>query len=109
MWLAGEGANVGRFHGTRHVETKKTLAGKGFGCGNVALRQRLSKVPAQGLEQPENSSEKARAPRAGGAESGAVHNQHPAADTNLATVVEAWPRLPEAIRAGILAMVRSST
>jgi hypothetical protein len=29
-------------------------------------------------------------------------------DPNLATVVAAWPTLPEAIRAGILAMVKAA-
>ena len=29
-------------------------------------------------------------------------------DTELTALVEAWPTLPEAIRAGILAMVRAS-
>jgi hypothetical protein len=29
-------------------------------------------------------------------------------DPDLAQIVESWPRLPEAIRAGILAMVRAS-
>jgi hypothetical protein len=29
-------------------------------------------------------------------------------DPDLATVIEAWDRLPEAIRAGILAMVKAS-
>jgi hypothetical protein len=30
------------------------------------------------------------------------------ADPNLAAVVDAWPGLPEAIRAGILAMVKAA-
>jgi hypothetical protein len=30
-------------------------------------------------------------------------------DTELAAVVDAWPELPEAIRAGILAMVRAAS
>jgi hypothetical protein len=30
------------------------------------------------------------------------------ADTDLAAVVDAWPALPEAIKADILAMVRSA-
>jgi hypothetical protein len=29
-------------------------------------------------------------------------------DPSLATVVEAWPTLPDAIKAGILAMVRAA-
>ena len=36
---------------------------------------------------------------------------HLATDTcpDLATVVDAWDRLPEAVRAGIVAMVKAST
>ena len=39
-----------------------------------------------------------------------VHKDVPShsADPDLALVVEWWPRLPAAIRAGILAMVRAS-
>jgi hypothetical protein len=32
-----------------------------------------------------------------------------AGDPDLATVIDAWPTLPEAIRAGIMAMVRASS
>ena len=33
---------------------------------------------------------------------------HPTADPGLASVIDAWPKLPEPVRAGILAMVRAS-
>jgi hypothetical protein len=33
----------------------------------------------------------------------------PRSDPGLAAVVDAWPRLPEALRAGILAMVTSTS
>ena len=39
----------------------------------------------------------------GGAKSGALGSDH-----NLDWVIEAWAELPEAIRAGIVAMVRAS-
>jgi hypothetical protein len=32
-----------------------------------------------------------------------------AADPDLAAVVDAWPRLPRALRAAVLAMVRSAS
>jgi hypothetical protein len=35
-------------------------------------------------------------------------NRQNNADPELAALVDAWPRLPETIRAGILAMVRAS-
>ena len=40
----------------------------------------------------------------GGAESGALATVDPA----LATLIDAWPELPEAIRTGILAMVKAA-
>ncbi len=42
-----------------------------------------------------------------GAESGALGAREAPIDPGLAAVVEAWPALPEAIKAGILAMVRA--
>jgi hypothetical protein len=35
------------------------------------------------------------------------HDAAKTADPDLAAVVEAWPSLPDAVRAGIIAMVRS--
>jgi hypothetical protein len=32
----------------------------------------------------------------------------PAIDPALAAIIDAWPKVPEAIRAGILAMVRAA-
>jgi hypothetical protein len=43
-----------------------------------------------------------------GAESGAVGAQNAPIDPSLALIVNRWPTLPEAARAGILAMVRAS-
>jgi hypothetical protein len=42
-----------------------------------------------------------------GAKSGAT-KPNPEIDPTLATVISAWPTLPEAIRAGIVAMVKAS-
>jgi hypothetical protein len=44
-----------------------------------------------------------------GAESGALAPQAPTLDAGLASLIDAWPTLPEAIRAGIVAMVRAAT
>ena len=44
----------------------------------------------------------------GGAKSGALAPESRSIDPALATIIDAWPTLPEAIRAGILAMVRAA-
>jgi hypothetical protein len=44
----------------------------------------------------------------GGANSGALANESTAIDHALAAIIDAWPTLPEAIRAGILAMIRAA-
>jgi hypothetical protein len=49
------------------------------------------------LHSPENST----SPASGGAKSGAL-------DPVLTAVIDAWPELPEAIRAGILALVHAA-
>lgn len=69
-------------------------------------------IAATGLEHPSNSPEKQGFPAQGGAESGALGgesatNQQPA-DPDLAAVVSAWANLPAAIRAGIVAMVKTA-
>ena len=45
----------------------------------------------------------------GAAESGAVGADSPPITADLAEVIEAWPTLPEAARAAILAMVRAAS
>jgi hypothetical protein len=44
----------------------------------------------------------------GGAESSALGAQNGLFDHELAAVVDAWPTLPEPIKAGILAMIRAA-
>lgn len=44
----------------------------------------------------------------GGAESGAFSDDSPEIDPELAKVMGAWPDLPDAIKAGILAMVKAN-
>jgi len=43
-----------------------------------------------------------------GAKSGALRANSTEIDPKLATIINAWPMLPEAIRAGIVAMVKAS-
>jgi len=43
-----------------------------------------------------------------GAESGALGADLPLIDADLQAIVDAWPALPEAVRAGILAMIEAT-
>ena len=45
---------------------------------------------------------------AGAAESGASGGKSGALDPDLAVVVDVWPTLPDAVKVGILAMVRAA-
>jgi hypothetical protein len=44
----------------------------------------------------------------GGAKSGALATEPRSTDPGLANLIDAWPKLPEPIRAGILAMIRAA-
>ena len=73
----------------------------------------------EGLEQPPKTPEETLVLDSGGAQSGAlfdISGSEPPpevapsepVDPQLAQLINAWPGLPEAIRAGIAAMVASS-
>lgn len=73
-------------------------------------------VAGTGFEPPRDFTRKSGYQPQGGAESGAVCEwaergvQNIAAiDAGLVAVIQTWPNLPEAIRAGILAMVRATS
>lgn len=61
-----------------------------------------------GFEHPRRTPENMRVSEQSGAECGALDARDVEIDPDLATVAEAWPRLPETIKAGILAMVRTT-
>lgn len=61
-----------------------------------------------GIEHPQEMAGKAPVSTQGGAESGALNAQTPSLPPDLAGVVDAWPSLPPAIRAGILAMIQAA-
>ncbi|HKA55972.1 MAG TPA: hypothetical protein VKJ47_20160 [Candidatus Binatia bacterium] len=61
-----------------------------------------------GIEPTANSPENSTNPAQGVAKSGALTPTKPNIDPALAALIDAWPTLPEAIRAGILAMVRAA-
>ena len=65
-----------------------------------------------GFELPPENTGITRASVPSGAESGALGAERALAeapsDPDLARLIEAWPALPEAIKAGILAMVAAA-
>ena len=61
-------------------------------------------IGATGLERPHDSSQETDNPLSGGADSGAL----PSLDPRLVALIDAWPRLPEPIRAGIAAMLEAA-
>jgi hypothetical protein len=62
-----------------------------------------------GIESPANSSDNDTVSISSGAKSGANDSQNGRIDPDLARVVERWDALPEAIRAGIVAMVKAAS
>jgi len=59
------------------------------------------------VPEPEFPEERGRFNRTG-PETGPVKTKPRSSDADLQAVIEAWPTLPDAIRAGILAMIRAS-
>ena len=74
---------------------------------NRWLNAHLKPMDDEGLEQPSVSSGKHRATPESGAESGAILAETAQQDLDLQTVIGAWPGLPTAVKAGLLAAVRS--
>ncbi len=62
-----------------------------------------------GIEPTALSPHNSTNPAPGGAKSGALTLKESAIDPSLAALIDAWPTLPDAIRAGILAMVRAAS
>ena len=73
-------------------------------------------MPPQGAELAGDSTGKTGVPVESGAESGALGARKPPSDpdrmkpidADLAAVIDAWPKLPEATRRSILAMIRAA-
>ena len=61
-----------------------------------------------GFEPPRRPPEIMRISEESGAECGALYARDVEIDPDLAVVAEAWPLLPETIKAGILAMIRAT-
>lgn len=101
---------------TQNPENPAALVGSGVGCDPVES----GKVGDGGFELHANPAGNARVSDSGGSKSGnkgagfgplTPPPPTPAkpTDPELATVVAAWPDLPPAIRAGVLALVKAST
>ncbi len=68
----------------------------------------LDSPEEEGLEPLQDSPEKTTVSEQGGAQSGAHTAPTAVSDPDLAGVISAWPELPEAVRVGIVAMVRAA-
>lgn len=62
-----------------------------------------------GFELLQESAGNSTSATQSGAKSGALGAQNGPLDPDLVVVAEAWPGLPDALRAGILAMVRAAS
>ena len=80
------------------------LQGGASGCDDLPDSQ----VGDTGLERFGFSAGNIPISGDGGAESGAVGARNAPVEVDLAQVTEAWPTLPEAVRASILAMVKAA-
>jgi hypothetical protein len=60
------------------------------------------------IEPTQHFQEDSTNPAAVSAKSGAPAPSATKIDPALATLIDAWPKLPDAIRAGILAMIRAA-
>lgn len=75
------------------------------GDADACRRKKKYLVPPRGLETPPQNTSKTHDFELGGAESGALPLDFDQFEPDLQRVIDAWPTLPEAIRAGILAMI----
>jgi hypothetical protein len=62
----------------------------------------------EGIEQPADSSGNEGVTPQGGAQSGALPGDSTPIDPRLAAIIDAWPRLPDAIKSGILAIIQGA-
>lgn len=63
----------------------------------------------RGFEQSKFKPPKTTISRTERAESGALPDEKPLSDPDLALIQERWPELPEHIKAAVLALVRGCT
>ena len=65
-------------------------------------------MPPEGLEPATRSTGNNAIQGRGGAECGAVGAQSALMVPDLQAIIKAWPELPDAVKAGILAMVHAA-
>ena len=85
-------------------EKTPVLQGHASECDHL----RDGRVPPTGVEQSEESPSRVTKSGTGAAKSAAVGDGFTPIDRDLASVIEAWPTLPPAIREAILAMLRAA-
>jgi len=71
-------------------------------------RAKKEKSTPRGVEQVKDSTGKTKSSQAGGAESGALCVGLGLNDPDIAELVGCWADLPDAVRAGVVAMVRAA-
>ena len=74
----------------------------------LAISHKAAAVEAAGIEPGPKSTGNSGVGDQSGAECGALGVQSAPIDPDLRAVIEHWPALPEAIKAGILAMIRAA-
>ena len=69
---------------------------------------RVLQVAGMGFELPQENTEKTGVADESGAESGALDAENGPKDPDLGAIIDAWPRLPDAIKTGILAIIQGA-
>ena len=68
----------------------------------------LRRIPPRGVEQAAKTAGKKPVCESGGAESGAESAENTSISPDLQKLIDAWPNLPKAVKAGIVAMVNAA-
>ena len=79
--------------------------------GNQLTKQKWSRGDSNPrAPEPKDGNDKdlGAAESGGAAKCAANRDQRPPSDPDLALIIEAWPALPQPVKAGILAMVKAS-
>ena len=80
----------------------------GYNLRVAGFRYSTVQVAGTGLEHPANSSGNGGVADESGAESGALDAENGPKDPQLTAIIDAWPTLPEPIKAGVLAIIKAA-